>query len=119
VVSNASGQIEDVLARSGVCQVGDGNGCSMRVIVDSHVVGIAKPDPRIFDFALEHFRDIDRSRIAYVGDSVTMDVAGGRAAGLHPVLLDPFDDHPGADFDRIRTLSELLDRTAAPNGRAT
>jgi FMN phosphatase YigB (HAD superfamily) len=108
VVSNASGQIEEVLARSGVCQVGDGRGCSMRVIVDSHVVGFTKPDPRIFDVALEHFTDFDRSRIGYVGDSVTMDIEGGRAAGLHPILLDPFDDHDGADFDRIQSLRELL-----------
>ena len=108
VVSNASGQIEEVLARSRVCQVGDGHGCSMRVIIDSHVVGVSKPDPSIFDFALEHFADIDRSRIAYVGDSVTMDIEGGRAAGLHPILLDPYDDHEGADFDRIHSLLELL-----------
>lgn len=108
VVSNASGQIEAVLRRSGVCQVGDGPGTPVRVVIDSHVVGIAKPDPAIFDVALVHFAGIDRSRIAYVGDSVTMDVGGARAAGLHPILLDPYDDHLGADFDRIATLEELL-----------
>lgn len=109
VVSNASGQIEQVLGRSGVCQVGDGGGVNVRVIIDSHVVGVAKPDPRIFDFALEHFPEIERHRIAYVGDSVTMDVVGARAAGLHPVLLDPFDHHVGADFERVGSLLELLD----------
>ena len=108
VVSNASGQIEAVLRRSGVCQVGDGPGTPVRVVIDSHVVGIAKPDPAIFDFALVHFDGVERSRIAYVGDSVTMDVGGARAAGLHPILLDPFDDHVGADFERIATLGELL-----------
>lgn len=108
VVSNASGQIAEVLARSGVCQVGAGQGTPVRVIIDSHLVGIAKPDPRIFDFALEFFVGVDRSRIAYIGDSVTMDVGGARAAGLHPILLDPHDDHPGADFDRVRSLEELL-----------
>jgi putative hydrolase of the HAD superfamily len=109
VVSNASGQIEQLLRRGAVCQVGDGDGVDVRVIIDSHVVGVAKPDPRVFEFALVHFENIERSRIAYVGDSVTMDVAGARAAGLHPVLLDPFDHHIGADFDRIETLLELLD----------
>ncbi len=108
VVSNASGQIEEVLRRSEVCQVGDGAGVSVRVVIDSHVVGIAKPDPRIFEPALAHFPDVAPERIAYVGDSVTMDVGGARAAGLHPVLLDPYDDHPEADFDRIATLGELL-----------
>lgn len=108
VVSNASGQIEDVLQRSGVCQVGDGPHTPVRVIIDSHVVGVAKPHPAIFEPALVHFTGIERHRIAYVGDSVTMDIGGARAAGLHPILLDPYDDHVGADFDRIRSLLELL-----------
>ena len=108
VVSNASGQIADVLRRFGVCQVGPGDHTPVRVIVDSHVVGVAKPSPAIFDHALHLFDGIAPSRIGYVGDSVTMDVAGGRAAGLHPILLDPFDDHPDADFDRVRSLAELL-----------
>jgi putative hydrolase of the HAD superfamily len=107
VVSNASGQIDEVLRRSGVCQVGPGAGAEVRVVIDSDVVGVAKPDPKIFDFALVHFEGIDPARILYVGDSVVMDVAGGRAAGLHPVLIDPYDDHAGADFPRIRSLTDL------------
>ena len=108
VVSNASGQIEEVLQDSAVCQVGEGPGVPVRVIVDSDVVGVAKPDPAIFDFALPHFEGIDPSEIAYVGDSVAMDVGVARSAGLHPILLDPFDDHAGADFERITRLSDLL-----------
>jgi putative hydrolase of the HAD superfamily len=108
VVSNASGQIEAQLRRGGVCQVGPGAGAAMRCIVDSHVVGVAKPDPRIFEHALPAFPGIAPERIAYVGDSFTIDVAGARAAGLHPILLDPYDDHPTADCDRIRSAGELL-----------
>ena len=108
VVSNASGQIEQVLRDSAVCQVGEGPGVPVRVVVDSDVVGVAKPDPAIFDFALPFFEGIAPAEIAYVGDSVVMDVVGARAAGLHPILLDPFDDHPGADFERITALSHLL-----------
>jgi putative hydrolase of the HAD superfamily len=108
VVSNASGQIEAVLRRSGVCQVGPGAGVEVRCVVDSAVVGVAKPDPQIFDHAAIHFADIDRARIAYVGDSVRMDVCGALAAGLYPILLDPFDDHPDAEFERIASLGELV-----------
>jgi putative hydrolase of the HAD superfamily len=108
VVSNASGQIADVLRRSGVCQVGPGDHTPVRVIVDSHVVGVAKPDPAIFDHALHMFDGIARSRIGYVGDSVTMDIVGARAAGLAPIRLDPYDDHPDADFRRIKSLLELV-----------
>jgi putative hydrolase of the HAD superfamily len=108
VVSNASGQIGDVLWRSGVCQAGAGPYVRMRIVVDSHLVGVSKPDPRIFDHALPHFEGVERSEIAYVGDSVTMDIGAARAAGLHPILLDPYDDHRGGDFERIRSLMELL-----------
>ena len=108
VVSNASGQIEQVLARSRVCQVGDGHGVPVRIVIDSHVVGVAKPDPRIFDFGLAVLNGIERHRIAYVGDSVTMDIGGATAAGLFPILIDPYDDHAGASFARIRSLGELV-----------
>ena len=58
VVSNASGQIEGVLAHE-ICQVGDGSHVAMRCVVDSDVVGVAKPDPAIFDHALPHFAEFD------------------------------------------------------------
>ena len=110
VVSNASGQIEQELLRSEICQVGEGIGVAMRCVIDSHVVGVAKPDPQIFEHALAFFSEFDRAQIAYVGDSVTMDVGGATAAGLRPILLDPYDDHPDAEFERIRSLHDLIPR---------
>jgi putative hydrolase of the HAD superfamily len=111
VVSNASGQVEGSLNRS-VCQVGEGPFVSMRCIIDSHVVGVAKPDPAIFDHALPYFAEFDRRRIAYIGDSVTMDIGSSTTAGLHPILIDPFNDHAGADFERIRSVGAIADELA-------
>lgn len=111
VVSNASGQVEGSLNRS-VCQVGDGPFVSVRCIVDSHVVGVEKPDPAIFDHALPHFSEFDPSRIAYIGDSVAMDIVSSTAAGLHPILVDPYDDHVGADFERIGSVGAIADELA-------
>ena len=108
VVSNAAGQIEWVLEWSGVCQRGEGPLVAMRTIIDSEVVGIAKPDPQIFEFALVEHSETPRDRILYVGDSVSMDVNGSRAAGLVPVLIDPFDDHDAADFARVRSVADLI-----------
>jgi len=107
VVSNASGQIAEMLQRSGICQVGEGVLPSVRCIIDSHVVGVAKPDPQIFEHALPYFEGIDRSRIAYVGDSVVMDVQGSTAAGLTPILVDPYND--AADLVDCRRISSLLE----------
>jgi FMN phosphatase YigB (HAD superfamily) len=108
VVSNASGQIEEELLRGQICQVGQGIGVAMRCVIDSHVVGVAKPDPQIFEHALAYFPEFERARIGYVGDSVTMDIGGATAAGLRPLLLDPYDDHSDAEFDRIRSLHDLI-----------
>ncbi|MEZ5219050.1 MAG: HAD family hydrolase [Ilumatobacteraceae bacterium] len=109
VVSNASGQIESTLRYQGVCQVGVGAGVPVRCVVDSHVVGVAKPDPGIFAPALEALDLPDPSRVAYVGDSSINDVIGAAAAGLTPLQLDPFDHYPDADHERIRSVWELLD----------
>jgi putative hydrolase of the HAD superfamily len=107
VVSNASGQIEQVLRRMAVCQVGDGAGVPVGCVIDSDVVGVAKPDPEIFSFGLDAL-GLPASRVAYVGDSVTMDVGGATAAGLLALLLDPHDDHSGVRFGRIRSVADLL-----------
>ena len=109
IVSNASGQVESVLRRSGLCQVGPGPHPQVRCVVDSEIVGVAKPDPRIFDHAFPHFPGTERRRVAYVGDNVTMDVRGAEAAGLVPVLFDPFDDAAHL-FDglRVRSLDDVV-----------
>jgi putative hydrolase of the HAD superfamily len=107
VVSNASGQIEGTLASQGVCQVGKGAGVPVACVVDSHEVGVAKPDPAIFAPALLALGSPDPARVAYVGDSVVNDVGAATAGGLVPLHLDPYDDHPDAAHPRIRSLHEL------------
>jgi putative hydrolase of the HAD superfamily len=107
-VSNASGQIEATLAQSAVCQVGEGEFAPVRFVIDSHIVGIQKPDPRIFHIALQKLPDIDPARILYVGDSLIMDVGGARGAGLVPCLVDPYGFAEGHDVIRIMSLTELL-----------
>ncbi len=106
VVSNASGQVEATLAHQGVCQVGTGGGVPVVCVVDSEVVGVSKPDPAIFTPALAAL-GLPAHRVGYVGDSVRNDVGGARAAGLVPFLLDPYDDHPGLDCVRLRSLHDL------------
>jgi putative hydrolase of the HAD superfamily len=108
VVSNASGQIEAVLRRVGMCQVGAGDGACVRCVVDSHLVGVSKPDPAIFASALVEL-GLPTDRVAYVGDSIRYDVGGARAAGLVPVLLDPYTGGNGDGHHRIASLTELLD----------
>jgi putative hydrolase of the HAD superfamily len=98
VVSNSDGTLEDRLRNERICQVGDGHGVPMTIVIDSAVVGVAKPDPAIFAIALEAC-GVSPDRVLHVGDTVGADVDGALAAGVRPVHLDPYgfctdDSHP-------------------------
>lgn len=108
VVSNCDGTAAEILETAAVCQVGPGAATTVTVIVDSGVVGTSKPDPAIFRPALDAL-GVAPDRAVYVGDSLRFDVGGARAAGLHPVHLDPYDLYDGEPHDRIRSLLELAD----------
>ena len=58
------------------------------VIVDSARVGLLKPDPRIFLAAVGTL-GIEPSRTVMVGDSLSRDMAGARAAGMAHIWLTP------------------------------
>jgi putative hydrolase of the HAD superfamily len=113
VVSNADGTVADQLVAAKVLQVGEGHGVSVAVVVDSTVVGIEKPDPRIFTVALDALEvgPDHLGQVVHVGDSIFADVQGARAAGLRPLHLDPYGDCPAPDGDHehVRSLSEVAD----------
>jgi putative hydrolase of the HAD superfamily len=112
IVSNADGNAEQRLRDDAVCQVGPGRGASVEVILDSTVVGIAKPDPRIFDLALDTL-GVPADRALHVGDTPGADVDGARAADVHPVLVDPFDLHPDLDVERVDSLADVVELVRA------
>jgi putative hydrolase of the HAD superfamily len=107
IVSNADGDTEQRLRELGICQIGPGPGVEMAAILDSTVVGVAKPDPRIFELALDSL-DVPAESTMHVGDTPGADVDGARAAGVHPVLLDPFELHPDLDVERVASLADVV-----------
>jgi putative hydrolase of the HAD superfamily len=119
IVSNSDGTLEARLAAEGVCQVGPGAGVPVAVVVDSGAVGVAKPDPAIFRFALEA-TGVDPGRVVHVGDTVGADVDGARAAGIQPLHLDPYgfctdDSHSHlADFAALAPLVAAQGRRPGP-----
>ncbi len=90
VVSNAQGTVAEQLEAHRICSVRGGDAATVTIVVDSHLVGIEKPDPAIFDFALEAL-GLGPERCVYVGDTVHFDVNGARAAGIRPVHVT-YDD---------------------------
>jgi putative hydrolase of the HAD superfamily len=113
IVSNAGGQVEGDLARLGICGLDTPGAARVVCVVDSHVVGVSKPDPGIFAGALTALGLPASPRIAYVGDTVFYDVRASAAAGLTPLLHDPYglhqaDPHPSGPHRRLGNLTELL-----------
>lgn len=108
IVSNNDGTAVEQCSEFGICQVGSGPLPSVAAIVDSTVVGHAKPDPRIFEPAVEALGAAP-DRILYVGDTVHADVMGAGAAGIPVVQLDPFDLHDDHDHWRLPDVVALAD----------
>jgi putative hydrolase of the HAD superfamily len=66
-----------------------------------------KPDPRIFQLALDAL-GMHADEVLYVGDMPGIDVVGARAAGIRPVIMDPFQLHLGAEYERVSTLADVV-----------
>ena len=75
-------------------------------IVVSGDIRIDKPDPRIYHLALQALR-ASPAEGAFVGDSLSTDIAGALAVGLRPILIDMQGWHPDYAGERITSLSEL------------
>jgi putative hydrolase of the HAD superfamily len=112
IVSNSDGTVEARLAEAGVAQVGAGRGVRVQAVVDSGTVGVEKPDPRIFDFALTAC-GVRPEASVHVGDSRRTDVAGALAARIRPLHLDPLGLCPDRSHEHLTVLGEVLDLLGA------
>ena len=88
-VSNSDGSAESVLASVGLRDAVD-------AVIDSHLVGFSKPDPRLFDAARAAIGGVDAARVVHVGDLYEADVVGAQAAGIAAILIDPVGFWPDA-----------------------
>ena len=70
------------------------------VIVDSHEIGMRKPDPRIFEHALERLGGVDPGRAVFL-DDFEGNVTAARRLGLRGILVG--EDWPEA-IARLRDL---------------
>jgi putative hydrolase of the HAD superfamily len=81
VISNSNGSVRSALERAGLAE-------HLAFVIDSTVVGVAKPDPRVFHLGLEAAGVVPGEAV-YVGDSYFVDVVGARQVGMDAVLFDP------------------------------
>lgn len=80
------------------------------VILISEEVGLEKPDPRIFQLALNKLQ-VQPEDALFVGDDLEKDVGGPQGAGLKGIWSNPSGTENDSDIkpdDEIQSLDELL-----------
>jgi len=80
VLSNWDDTLEPFLAQLGIRDY-------FECVISSYMVGVEKPDPEIFTYALRAV-GVTAARAWHVGDDVVFDYLGAMAAGMRPVLVD-------------------------------
>ena len=100
LVSNLDGRLVPI------CQ-GLGLAGTFDTIVMSARVGFAKPDPRIFECAVQRL-GVERAATVHVGDSEREDLDGARAAGLRALLIRRETAVP--DAHTVSDLRQLVER---------
>ena len=112
VVSNANGRLRHLFDRVDLTKWFDH-------VLDSHEWGVEKPNPRLFQLALEQSR-AEAATTVHVGDLYHVDVAGARRAGLREgILFDMAGLYEGIDCPRVRSLAELVEWIDNSSGNQT
>lgn len=110
IISNSDGRLEALVRDAGLAG-------SLDVIIDSRVVGVEKPDPRIFYLALGR-TGVEPHEAIYVGDFYSLDVVGARRAGLEAILLDPLGAWPQLDCMTVQDLFQVPGLVLPKDGRS-
>ncbi len=84
-------------------------------VVDSSSVGVRKPDPRIFQLALERLNSIPAAQTVFL-DDYQANVDAARALGLRAITVTPDVHHTIRDLDQV--LSAAGNRVSSSAGQA-
>lgn len=105
LISNWDGSARQVLKNVGLYDFFDD------VLISSEV-GISKPDPRIFEMAIERL-GVSAEESLYVGDNYFDDVVGANSIGMKAMLIrrSPVKYWVGeGNYEIIHSLSEVLNK---------
>ncbi|AUC15737.1 noncanonical pyrimidine nucleotidase, YjjG family [Tenacibaculum sp. SZ-18] len=76
------------------------------VVVTSESVGVKKPNPKVFEFALNE-ANVSADNSIMVGDSLEADVLGALAVGISPIYLSKVKHSVDERIISVKALSEI------------
>lgn len=101
IISNWDATLEDLLRSLGYLPYFD-------EVIASATVGTRKPYKAIFDIALDRM-GVEACDAIHVGDLPEADGEGASNAGLRPIIIDRKGIHEACGFERVQTLSDILE----------
>lgn len=103
ITSNSEGRVRELLEEVGIAH-------HFIAILDSGVLGFAKPDGRMFELAAKAL-EITLETMVHVGDSEAADIVGAKRVGARAIRYDGFvpgsADRPTEADARAATFDEL------------
>lgn len=115
VLTNSDGHAAENLRDAAICQTTAGAGVPITGVIDSALVGSAKPNPGIFRVALRR-AGAQATSVVHVGDMLSTDIAGARAAGIVPIHLDPNRSCRSRDHRHVRSLNGIWRHVGPTSG---
>ena len=101
IISNSDGQVMNQLREHSLDKY-------FEVVLDSHIVGVSKPQAAIFLIALQKTA-LSPKEVLYVGDFFNVDIIGAANARIDGLLIDPENLREKVTRNRIASLKELPD----------
>jgi HAD superfamily hydrolase (TIGR01549 family) len=99
IISNFSGNLRKILDEFSLTSY-------FNFIIDSHHVGVSKPNPAIFNLAILKC-DTNSSNICFIGDNIERDIAPANRLGMKTVLISPLSRISSADYT-LSSVEKLL-----------
>jgi len=78
-----------------------------KTITNSEMVGVKKPNPKIFNFALNSANALPNESIM-IGDSLEADIEGAHTIGMDTIHFDYKDTHYNHSYKRVTKLNAIV-----------
>ncbi|EPR73074.1 haloacid dehalogenase-like hydrolase [Winogradskyella psychrotolerans RS-3] len=78
-----------------------------RTVTNSEMVGVKKPNPKIFNFAL-NLAKADANESVMIGDNIEADIEGAHKTGMQTIHFDYNDSYNNHSYNRITNLRMLI-----------